>query len=244
MKNLLQNRLMQLYRDNPTVQADRAVRVVANAGEDTATVYCYAPIGDYFGIAAEDFAKQLMAITAPNITLRMDCPGGDVFAARAMAAAVREHPATVTCQIDGLCASAATYLACASDVVAMGPGSFWMIHNSWSVTIGDAMDHMNAHDLLVQIDATIVAEYVRASGQTSEQIVAWMEAETWFAPQAAVDAGFANSVIDTAASTNAANWNLSVFKNAPKIAKPNPTPKPHDIEQMARRLELREKLRC
>lgn len=247
MKNLLRNRLMQLYRDNPLPEGDRIARV-KNEGE-VATIYVYAPIGSWFGIDAEQFARDLQAITASTIHLHVNSPGGDVFDGRAMAAAIRNHPANVTCHIDGLCASAATYLATASNRVVMEAGSFYMIHNAWTLTIGDKRDAMAAHDLLAQIDETIVDEYAKATGKSKEEIARWMDDETWFNPKAAVEAGFADELAgedaeddeDTSnASKRAGVWNLSAYRNAPKLARPEP--RAHNLALMARRLELRERL--
>ena len=244
MKNMLRNRLMQLYRDNPLPDNERQARI-NNEGE-VATIYVYAPIGSWFGIDAEQFARDLQALTATTINLHVNSPGGDVFDGRAMAAAIRNHPANVVCHVDGLCASAATYLATASNKVVMEAGSFYMIHNAWTVTVGDKRDAMAAHDLLVQIDQAIVDDYAKATGKSAEEIAKWMDDETWFNPQAAVDAGFATEVAgadkeDTKDASNlAASWNLSAYRNAPQLRRSEP--RAHNMAQMARRLELRERL--
>lgn len=245
MKNPLQARLMQLYRDN--VRADAAAARPWQAGEDVSKVYLYGAIGGYFGIDALDFASQLNQITSPRIELHINSPGGDVFDGRAIASAIRQHPAEVTVHVDALCASAATYAATAADRVVMEPGSFFMIHNGWSITVGDKREHEKTMALLDQIDATCVADYAARSGATPEQIATWMDAETWFSAQAAVDNGFANEVGGSSegdAQNLLREWNLRAFRNAPKVempAPPAPAPR-HDLDMMALRLQLRTKL--
>jgi ATP-dependent Clp protease protease subunit len=159
------------------------------------------------------------------VHLHINSPGGDVFEARAMAAAVVAHPATVTSHIDGLSASAATYLAMAANEVRMTDGGLFMIHNSWTMAWGDKSELRSTADLLQKIDGTIAADYARQTGKTLDEVVAWMDATTWFTAAEAKDAGFvdaidANTKRDAAAA--AARWNLSAYANAPKLEQPEP----------------------
>jgi len=149
------------------------------------------------GLNAEDFAKELKALKAKTINLRINSPGGDVFAARAMVAAIRDVRASgrsVIAHIDGLAASAATYVAIAADEVRAEPGSFFMIHNAWGLAIGNADELRETAALLDKVDDTIVADYAKKTGKTDDQIRSWMAAETWFTAEEAQAEGFIDSV--------------------------------------------------
>lgn len=212
-------KLLQFLRDNRT--APRAALTVKNDGEGetaSATVYLYDVIDSYWGINAEDFAKALAAITAPTIHLRVNSPGGDVFEARAMVAAIRAHPSNVIAHIDGLAASAATYVAMAADSVEMTQGAFLMIHNAWTLAYGNATDLRNMADLLDKIDASIIHDYITKTGKDTATLQAWMAAETWFTADEAKAEGFIDTVVDPASTEPApANkWNLASFDKAPK----------------------------
>src|SRR5258707_13669196 len=128
---------------------------VLNATGEEATVYLYDSVDSDFGVNAEAFVKDFNAITAPKIHLRINSPGGDVFEARAIATAVAQHKSTVVSHVDGLAASAASYIAIAADEVEMAPGSFLMIHNAWTIVGGNASDLTATALLLEKIDGSL-----------------------------------------------------------------------------------------
>jgi ATP-dependent Clp protease protease subunit len=207
-----------------TANRDRPKRrEIENATGPEATVYLYDSIDSYFGVNAEAFIKDFNAITAPMIHLRINSPGGDVFDARAIATAIGQHASTVVAHVDGLAASAASYIAIAADQVEMAPGSFLMIHKAWTIAFGNSDDLLSTAALLEKIDGSLAADYAKKTGQSSAQIEDWMSAETWFTAEEAVAEGFAGKVSeDTEAVENA--WDLSVFAHAPK-PKAVPAPK-------------------
>jgi ATP-dependent Clp protease protease subunit len=159
-------------------------------------------------------------LEADSITLYTNCPGGDVFAAEAMCQALREHPAKVTMQIEGYAASAATAIACACDEVIATAASKYMIHQTWTLAIGNADELLQTVDLLRKCDDSMYDAYERRTGQSRDQIIEWCKAETWFTAEEAVKFGFVDSVL-TASSPSASagrRWNLSAYANAPAPA--------------------------
>lgn len=231
-------RLLQLLRDN--LNAPRAFEVKAEA--DEATVYLYDAIGGWFGLPAGDFVKELNAITAPKIHLRINSPGGDVFESRAIATAVREHKSNIIAHVDGVAASAATLVAIAAREVEMSEGAFFMIHQAWAIAMGNSEDMLQMAGLLEKADGSIAADYMRKTKKPKQQIVDWMAAETWFTAQEAKDAGFVDRVAEAAGVEN--RWNLAAYANAPKAlteAKPKAEPQ-YDREALDRRLALYERI--
>ena len=81
-----------------------------------------------------------------------------------MEQALREHPANIVVHIDGLAASAASFVAMAGDSIVMGKGAMMMIHNAWSIAIGNAQDMRKVADLLSKIDGTLVQTYADRAG--------------------------------------------------------------------------------
>ena len=236
--------LYQLYALNRT--ANRRFEVVTNAANtDEATIYLYDMIvstddeADWWGgVSPMNFIKELANITANTIRLRINSPGGDVFAARCIEQAIVESGKTVIAHIDGLCASAATYIALACSKVMMGEGSLFMIHNAWTMAWGDKNDLTKTATLLNKIDGTLANGYAKKTGKDTADIAALMDAETWFTAQEALDYGFIDEVSTTETAKNTAqqakNWQLNVYKNAPKAVftkqpppnDPQNTPKP------------------
>lgn len=220
---MLKNRLQTLLIQNR--QTPRLYRI-DNAAADEATVYLYDIIDEYWGISAGQFVKDLMAIKASTIHLRIHSPGGDALAGRAMATAIRAHKATVIAHVDGLAASAASSVALAADEVEIAQGAFIMIHRASSVAWGTADDFVALAALLQKVDGEIEADYVRETGNTAEAIRVWMDAETWFTADEAVNNGFADRVVEPAVKAQA-QWNLDAFDRAP-VASERPADPPED----------------
>lgn len=231
----MRNRLTQLLADNRGL-AGRRFEVRAKAegtdGADEAEIFLYDAIVDdeleaewWGGVAPQSFVKELRAITASTIHLRINSPGGSVFAARAIETALREHAARVVVHIDGLAASAATFIAMAGDEIRIAPGAMFMIHKAWTYAWGNADDLRRTSDLLDKIDGTLVATYAKRTGASAEQIGEWMAAETWFTAEEAKEHGFVDQVTEDepAAKASALNWNLSAF--LARVARPAPAAK-------------------
>lgn len=209
--------LKRLFEDN----RDKPRRYgISGAAKDEAEVYLYDAIGGFYGIDAGKFAKDLKAIKASTIHLRINSPGGDSFAARAIAMAIMEHPATVIAHIDGVAASAASFVMLSASKIVASDAAFVMVHNPWSLTIGDADEHVKIADLLSKVQYSMASDYAKRSGKTTEEAQAWMDAETWFTAEEAKQAGLVDEVVESVATTqNAAasirNWNLAAYQNAP-----------------------------
>ena len=193
----------------------------ATEAKDAVNIHMYGIIDADYGLNAADLIAALPADDTP-VNIFLNSPGGDVFEARAMAALIARHAGPVTTTIDGLAASAATYFALSASKVQITEGSLFMVHNSWTWAFGNKHDLRTTAELLDKVDGTIAADYARKTSASAEQIAAWMDAETWFTAQEALDNKFIDTLLPSAQATIAdrAKWNLSAYKNAPKIAPP------------------------
>lgn len=216
--------LLKLLALNKT--AARRFEVVKAEAASEATIYLYDAIvatdeeaAWWGGVSAQSFVKEIRALEAEVIHLRINSPGGDVFAARAMEQALREHKARVITHVDGFAASAASYLALAGDEVEIAAGGFFMIHKAWTFAYGNADDLISTAELLTKIDDSLVATYATETGQEADQLREWMRAETWFNSDEAVQYGFADRVAASAVKDTAA-WDLSAYAHAPKMQRP------------------------
>jgi len=216
----LTNRLIKLLALNRSVPRDYKIEAAADGNE--ATLYLYDVIGYDFwtggGVTAKQFAKDLKALGGKKLNLRVNSPGGDVFDGRAMAAALRDYPGEIVAHVDGLAASAASFLVMHADKVVMTEGSFMMIHNGWTLAMGDRHAMRKTGDLLEKIDGSIVDDYQKKSGIDAETLATWMDEETWFTAAEAVDQGLADSIAEGASSgvnNRAKAWNVGAYDNAP-----------------------------
>ena len=201
--------LNKLFADNQ--HAPRRYEI--NAKAEDAEVFIYDAIGGFWGIQASQFVKDLKAIKSPVIHLRVNSPGGEVDAARAISTAIAQHPARVIAHVDGLAASSASFIILAADEIEMSAGAFVMVHAPWSMTVGNAADHITTAELLNKYADAMAQDYMRRTGKDEATVRGWMDAETWFTAQEAVDAGLADRIIETTAAKN--QWNLSAYRHAP-----------------------------
>jgi ATP-dependent Clp protease, protease subunit len=226
-------RLLQLIKAN----ADKPKQFrIENKSPEESTVYLYDAIDSFWGVNAQDFVKEFSAITAPVINLRINSPGGDVFDARAMATSIKNHPSKVIAHIDGLAASAATYVALSADEVRMADGGFFMIHNAWTLAFGNSADFIEMASLLDKIDGTIINDYAKKTGKDDATIKDWMAAETWFTAQEALDNGFIDSITQENSAKN--SWDLTAYHNAPKVLTESPPAEDHRRNVLERRLNM------
>lgn len=150
--------------------------------------------------SAADFDKAVKAIKekgAKKLLLRINSPGGVCTEAVAMRAILANAGFDeINIRIEGLCASAATDIATLPGAhVAITEGSEYMIHNPWTIAMGNADDFEHAIERLRNIEKTSRQFYAAKSGQSDEQIKEWMDAETWFTAEQAVENGFCDELL-------------------------------------------------
>ena len=184
-----------------------------NRRNDSAEILLYGPIGPSFwgdSITAVQFRKDLKALgEVKAIDLRINSEGGSVFDAAAIYNTLKEHPASVTAHVDGMALSAASVILQAGDQRVMAENAFVMIHDPWSMVVGDASAMRREADLLDSIKDTIVDVYVARSGQDRTQVERMMTDETWMTSEEALQSGFVDQIsenLKVAASFDAARY--------------------------------------
>ena len=179
-------------RGRPTAAARDWYRIT-NAEGERAAVYLYDVIDDW-GITADAFVTELRAVSAPAIDLHINSPGGWVFDGIAIYNALRNHPATVDVTVDGLAASAASFIAQAGDTITVEKAAKLMIHEAGGLVMGFSKDMRAMADLLDELSDTIAGIYADRSGKPAAGWLDLMAAETWFGAEQAVAAGLADKV--------------------------------------------------
>lgn len=166
-----------------------------NLAGPIATVRIYDEIG-YWGVTAEDFASELSQVTAPEIEVQINSPGGEVFAGIAIYNALRSHPAKVTTRVDGIAASIASVIAQAGDHRVMLSSAQMMIHEAWGLAVGPARDMREMADLLDRQSDVIAGIYASRSGGDVAAFREHMAAEKWLTDKEAVELGLADEVVE------------------------------------------------
>ena len=172
----------------------RVANEAADSDPDNTDVFIYDEIGGSMGVDAATFAEELNAITTPQITVRINSPGGSLFDGIAIYNTLVQHKSHVLTRVDGIAASAASIIAMAGDEVEMMLGSQLMIHDASAAMAGNAADMAAMSEFLNRQSNNITSIYVRKAGGTAEEWRDRMLAETWFFAEEAVKIGLADRV--------------------------------------------------
>lgn len=151
--------------------------------------------------SAADFdkaIKEVLKAGAKKLLLRINSPGGVCTQSVAMRSILANAGfEEINIRIEGMCASAATDIATLPGAhVAIAEGSEYMIHNPWCYALGNANELEHTIERLRNIEKMSRGFYMKRTGQAEEQIKDWMDAETWFTADQAVEYGFADEVLE------------------------------------------------
>ena len=195
--------------------------------DESVEVSIYDEIG-FGGVTAKQFAADLKKLKGQHIDLRINSVGGSVIEGAAIFNALKRHKGGLTVHIDGLAASMASVIAMAGEETRIAENALLMIHNPWSMTMGDADDLRKEADVLDKLKATLVNAYVRKTGQPRAAIEQMMDDEKWMDAQEALELGFVDEIdapIAAAASVTPeqARARFAQFQNT-MASKPAPEP--------------------
>lgn len=216
-------------RDHVTAPADGRdwCRIVVNKAAGgkpaAADILLYDEIG-FWGTTAQDFANQVRDLEVETINLRINSPGGEVYDGIAILNALRDHPAAVNVTVDGIAASAASFIAMAGDSITMNRNSEMMIHDAIGLVYGGPSDMADFAGRLESISNNIASIYAGRAGGTVADWRTAMHNETWYSAQEAVDAGLADQVKAAPEPDPAATnrFDLSIFNYAGRAKAPAP----------------------
>ena len=176
------------------------------------------------------FNKELAELgDVPEIVVRINSGGGDVFAANAIFTRLKDHSAKITVKVDGWAASAATIIAMAGDTIKIARNGVFMIHDPsmtvWDSYTAEEFDKL-AEELRV-IKNSIVNTYAMKTGKDSEDISKMMSEERWWTGDEAVNEGFCDELLFETVNTvienqekivvNSVPIDMSKYKTSPNI---------------------------
>jgi ATP-dependent Clp protease protease subunit len=168
--------------------------------DDTGELLIYDAIGEDMwtggGVTPKGVAEQLKALAGvKTLNIYINSPGGSVFDGEAIYNQLRRFEATKNVIVDGLAASAASFIAMAGDKITMGHGSQMMIHRAMGGAYGFESDLRAVADVLGMLSGTIADIYAKRTGKSRDEVLALMDAETWMDPAKALELGFADEVV-------------------------------------------------
>ena len=157
-------------------------------------------------ITPKEFREELSQVSGP-LTVWINSPGGDVFAASQIYTMLKEYGDKVTVKIDALAASAASVVAMAGDEVYMSPPAMMMVHDPSTFALGNESDMKEAIKVLKEVKESIVNAYEAKTGRSREELAKLMQDEgTWMNAKKAVELGFADAVLYTDGSDESGDF--------------------------------------
>ena len=168
-----------------------------------------------------------------NINLHINSPGGSVFEGIAIYNMLKQNPAHVNVYVDGLAASIASVIAMSGDAIFMPSNAMMMIHNPWTMAVGNAEELRKQADGLDQITKSSVQTYLAKAGDKldEDKLKELMDNETWLTSQEAVDYGLADEVLSAnQAAASIDKWFAQRYRHVPEqlIKEANPKQEGND----------------
>lgn len=176
-----------------------------------ATISIYDVIGETWdggGVTAKRISAALRSIGNNDVTVNINSPGGSFFEGIAIYNMLREHNGRITIKVMGLAASAASVIAMAGDNIQISEVGFLMVHNAWAVAVGNRHDMRDAADTLEPFDDAMAGLYANRAGVKKAEAAAWMDAETWFNGEKAIDTGLADGLLSADAVEESASASM------------------------------------
>lgn len=212
-------------------------KFAAKTDDGSTQIDLYDEIG-YWGVTAKGFRARLKESTG-DIVLRINSPGGDVFDGIAIYNDLLAYEGKVRVEVVGVAASIASIIAMAGDEIVIAPNAFFMIHNAWTIGVGNRHDFNDVATTLAKIDDALARTYAAQTSSGIRQIKTWMDEETWMTAKEAVDAGFATSVAEAEVEAKA-KFDLSVFSAVPKALVWDEDDVPAETEQDVEKILMRD----
>lgn len=207
-------------RSGPRTPVLASIPQGVDVGGGTVTLRLYDPIDSYggeWGVSAKEFAAAVDALPegTTQIMLLINSPGGEVWDGMAILNTLRKHPARVVAVVEGIAASAASFIAAGCDEMVMARNSEVYIHNAWGWASGDAEDMRAAAEDLDRLDRNLATIYAEKSGQTVEYWLAEMPRDRFMTAEQAVESGLADRIEGEGDAPAArARFDLSAFARA------------------------------
>lgn len=162
---------------------------------EAATLSIHDEIG-FWGVQAKDFISDLGKVKAKTIKVEINSPGGDVFAGLAIYNALKGAGKEIVVKVMGVAASAASLIAMAGDKIVMPKNTFMMVHNPWSIAMGNADKMRETAETLDKIGSSLRSTYAARTGLDEAELDEMLAKDTWLTADEAKEKGFATEVVE------------------------------------------------
>lgn len=166
---------------------------------------------------AKEFVSQMAKLSPTEaVVVAVNSPGGHVASGDAIAASIDRHRGPTTCRIDGIAASAASFICCFSDRIVVAAAAHVMVHRPWANMVGCADDLTSAGTLLKEVERRYCQTYAIRTGLAESKVLDLMKNETWLNAKQAVELGFADEIDTTLALAKSVAKAVLQYKHVPQ----------------------------
>lgn len=201
-------------------------RFQAKAKNDVGELYIYDFIGAsmWGGISAKDVADALATLKgegAKSLNVYINSEGGDVFDGVAIHNVIKRFDGQKTVYIDGIAASIASIIAMSGDKIVTAANAMWMIHDPWTIALGNAREFRKLADDLDKVKGTLIDTYATRTKLKAADVEKLMAEETWMDAAMAKEKGFTDEVTDEEGQLEDASVRpfLAQYRNTPEKLK-------------------------
>lgn len=169
-----------------------------NSNNDKAVLYMHGVVGSgWFGdISSEGIREALDGVNAKEIEIHIHSNGGDAFEGVAICNYLRNHPASITAVVDGMCASAASVIAMGADKVIMPRNTTMMVHRAATMAFGNAQDLEKRAEMLRNVDDALIQSYTTRFNGEFFELEQLLDNETYMTAEKAKSYGFCDEIVE------------------------------------------------
>ena len=143
--------------------------------------------------------NEVLAEQEGTVNLRINSPGGAVWALSSMLLSIRNYRTiagnNINTTVDGVAASAASVLALTGDTISMAELGQMMIHRAHTGVMGNAVDMEKRAQSMRQLDETVAGIYAEKTGKPLAEVLDMMTEETWFSSSEAKASNLVDTII-------------------------------------------------
>lgn len=189
--------------------------------EDKADLYIYGDIvsSKWYDedVTAVDIKDKIKELDVNELNVHINSYGGDVFEGIAIYNLLKQHKAKVNVYVDGCACSIASVIAMAGDKIYMPKNTLMMIHNCWTIAMGNSKDLRKQADDLDIIMNSSIESYMARVNITKEELIELLDAETWLTAEECIEKGFADEILETSEKTVSQSANQAIMNLVNKV---------------------------
>jgi ATP-dependent protease ClpP protease subunit len=149
-----------------------------------------------YDITEQMVRNQLKYAGDDDVEFEISSPGGSVFEGLTIYNLIKNYKGKTSARITGLAASMASYIPLAADYVSIEENAVYMIHNPWSIIVGDYNELRKQADIMEGLANILADAYTKKTKKKKYEILELMSKESFFYGKEILENGFADELLN------------------------------------------------